>query len=118
MASSENIPQAQEYQPIEIEPSEYYFQPTMPSTYQLYQPKLESILASMKNKLESSKPCLLIKPPSCEVLTSQHKPLFNEVEVLPEDDNQHSLIFDTSNFVNFIPSTEELKSLSKVKQID
>ena len=118
MASSENTPQVQVNKVIEPEPGEFYFQPTMPSTYQQYQPKLESILSSMKNKLESSQPCVLLKPPSCEVLTSQHKSLFNEMETLPENDNQYSLIFDTVNFTNFVASKEELQSLSKIKQIN
>lgn len=105
---------------FEMPKIENYLHPLTLDSLKSLEPKFELIFSGMKNKLESGKPSLFIKPSDFELSKDDYKQYFKFTtsEAVKDDKEEYSNIIDFHNFIHYVKSEEELKSIDKVKAIN
>jgi spermidine synthase len=73
--------------------------------FESFQPKLEHLLTSIKNKLDSYKPCLLYKPENIQFKNTELQDLFTVTNELPT--SNHSCIIDCLHFINYTSQSNQ-----------
>ena len=73
--------------------------------------KLESVLKTI-NKLQTSKPILLIKYPETKITCNELKDLFIETEEFPlKEPTKYNIIIDCQNFIHYEKIENEISQL-------
>ena len=101
---------------FEMPKIENYLHPLTLDSLKSLEPKFELIFSGLKNKLESGKPSLFIKPSDFELSKDDYKQYFKFTtsEAVKDDKEEYSNIIDFHNFIHYVKSEEELKSIDKV----
>ena len=80
--------------------------------------KLESVLKTI-NKLQTSKPILLIKYPETKITCNELKDLFIETEEFPlKEPTKYNIIIDCQNFIHYEKIENEISQLKEPKKIN